>query len=91
VAKEHAEAQVRDQNMAEGQKGLSDATLSMQPEKLHRTRQNNEPHRSRTALRSSLVREVSELQADLMGNGGAREAGEGGVTSKARTCLLLHP
>jgi hypothetical protein len=93
AVKEYAEVHIRDQEMAPpGGGGRVQPTPPYQYNPRNCIKLgNNEPHRSRTALRSSLVREVSELQADLMCNGGPRETREGRVTSKARTCLPLHP
>ena len=65
AVKEYAEVQIRDQKMAPpGGREKVQATPPYQCNSRSCIKlDNNEPHRSYTALRSSLVREVSELQA----------------------------
>jgi hypothetical protein len=80
AVKGYAEVQIRDQKNGPPRPGGKKAQATLLYQCKPRScieLGNNEPHRSRTALRSSLVREVSELQVDLMCNGGPKRGGRG--------------
>jgi len=72
AVKGYAEVQIRDQKNGPPPPGRGGGRKSKRCHSINASREaasssaTNEPHRSRTALRSSLVREVSELQVDLM-------------------------